>query len=49
MNRKLKLYFQANKIIGCEIVRQRDLPFDFIMGACNTFQAPQDPGKESGE
>merc|ERR1711953_45603 len=33
---------QANKIVGCEIVRQRDLPFDFIMGACNTFQLPSE-------
>ena len=28
------------------MVRQRDLPFDFIMGACNTFQPPSE--KESG-
>ena len=33
-----QFYIQASKIIGCELVAQADLPFDFIYGACNTFR-----------
>ena len=28
-------------IKGCELVRKPDLPFDFYLGACNTFMHPQ--------
>ena len=26
-----------SKIIGCELIAQADLPFNFNKGACNTF------------
>ena len=32
--------FKASKIIGCELVRQRDMPFSFSYGSCNTFLEP---------
>ena len=32
-----KIYFKASKIVGCELVRQADMPFDFDRGFCNTF------------
>ena len=31
------IYFKASKIIGCELVQQADMPFDFDRGFCNTF------------
>ena len=30
-----------SKIVGCSLVRQKDLPFDFDSGACNVFNQPQ--------
>ena len=35
-----QLFFKASKIIGCELVRQRDMPFSFSYGSCNTFLEP---------
>ena len=32
-----------SQIIGCEMMRQdRDLPFDFDLGSCNTFEVPEE-------
>ena len=28
-----------SKIVGCELVAQANLPFDFFKGACNTFRS----------
>ena len=36
------LYFKASKIVGCKMIRQFDLPFDFSLGSCNTFQVPDE-------
>ena len=33
---------KANKIVGCEMARQFDLPFDFESGSCNTFYVPEE-------
>ena len=30
--------FKMSKIIGCQLVAQPDLPFNFYAGACNTFR-----------
>ena len=29
-------------MVGCELVRQSNLPFDFTLGACNTFSSPEE-------
>ena len=33
--------FKVLKIIGCELVPQNDLTFDFEGGACNSFIRPE--------
>ena len=33
--------FQVSKIVGCEMVRQNDMPFDFYYGSCNSFAQPK--------
>lgn len=35
------IYFKASKIEGCKLERKEDLPFDFYLGACNTFLQPK--------
>ena len=35
-------YFKAAKVVGCEMIRQSDLPFNFDRGSCNTFQVPEE-------
>ena len=32
---------KASKIEGCKLERKEDLPFDFYLGACNTFLQPK--------
>ena len=32
--------FQVSKVIGCQLVRQKDLRFKFDHGSCNTFIEP---------
>ena len=39
---KINHHFKAAKIVGCEMVRQSDLPFNFDRGACNTFEVPEE-------
>ena len=34
-------YFQASKIVNCELKRQSDLEFDFYGGSCNSFTHPE--------
>ena len=36
------LYFKITKIIGCELVAQGDLPFEFLRGSCSTFSVPEE-------
>lgn len=31
------MYLKVYKIKGCKFSRQKDLDFDFVFGACNTF------------
>ena len=33
---------KASKVVGCGLVRQHSMPFDFGGGACNTFQVPEE-------
>ena len=33
---------KANKIVGCEMARQFDLPFDFESGSCNTCHVSEE-------
>ena len=35
------LEFQVSKIVGCEMVRQDDMSFDFYVGSCNSFSHPK--------
>ena len=37
----LYVQFQLSKIVGCEMVRQNDLTFDFELGSCNSFIQPK--------
>ena len=37
----LYIQFQVSKIVGCEMVRQNDLTFDFTSGSCNSFAQPK--------
>ena len=39
MNSSIKS-FQLSKIVGCEMVRQQDMDFDFYKGSCNSFTQP---------
>ena len=40
MSSIIHMSFQVSKVIGCNLVRQNDLPFDFEWGACNSFSYP---------
>ena len=40
--KQMLTYLKASKIVGCEMIRQFDLPFDFDRGSCNTFQIPDE-------
>lgn len=35
------IIFKASKVVGCELVRQIDLTFDFMQGSCNQFADPE--------
>ena len=37
----LYIQFQVSKIIGCGMVRQNDLTFNFYLGSCNSFTQPK--------
>ena len=37
----LYIQFQVSKIVGCEMVRQNDMTFDFYLGSCNSFAQPK--------
>ena len=39
---KINYRFKAAKVVGCQMVRQSDLPFDFDRGSCNTFKVPEE-------
>ena len=39
---KINYRFKAAKVVGCEMIRQSDLPFDFDRGSCNTFEVPEE-------
>jgi len=32
---------KVSKIIGCQLVRQQDMIFEFYKGSCNTFTEPE--------
>ena len=34
--------FKAKQMIGCELVHRFNLPFEFYVGACNTFKTPKE-------
>ena len=34
------MIIQVSKVIGCELVKQKDLDFKFSHGSCNTFIEP---------
>ena len=29
-------------MVGCNLVRQSDMPFEFYVGACSTFKTPKE-------
>ena len=41
LNCNIVIQFQVSKIIGCKMVRQNDLAFDFNDGSCNSFVQPK--------
>ena len=38
----LMIFFKASKMVGCNLVRQSDMPFEFYVGACSTFKTPKE-------
>ena len=40
-NQITNIQFQVSKIVGCEMVRQNDMAFDFNQGSCNSFAQPK--------
>ena len=36
------IFIQVSKIIGCELQRIGDLNYEFLMGACGTYNFPQE-------
>ena len=34
--------FKASKMVGCDLVRQFNMPFELYKGACNTFKTPKE-------
>ena len=36
------IFVKASKMVGCNLVRQSDMPFEFYVGACNTFKTPKE-------
>ena len=33
---------KAGKLLGCKMLKQSDLPFDFEFGSCNNFKVPEE-------
>ena len=36
------IFIQVSKIVGCELQRIGDLNYEFVMGACGTYNFPQE-------